>query len=156
MVGKGDRIPAIISIDIPLTDRLACLQCGRWQDYLGEQQCVACDSRDLDRRERRIWGWVGVQRYLHRCELGIDFLRNGRKILLRDKTLFAWIDPDEPSGGGLREYPVEIPNGQGRLIGEIRIDHVAVFYQKNAFEYGSPDWTKVKRVLRGGWCACMS
>lgn len=74
---------------------------------------------------------------------------NGRKILLRDKSLFTWVDPDEPSGGGLREYPVEIPSGQGRLIGEIHIDHVAVNYQKNAFEYGSPDWAKVKRVLRG-------
>ncbi len=149
VVRKGDQIPAVINIDIPLTDRLACLHCGQWQDDLGEQACVRCNSHRLDRRERRIWGWVGVQRYLHQSDFGIDFLRNGRKILLRDKSLFSWVDPDEPSGGGLREYPVEIPNGQGRLIGEIHVDHVAVNYQKNAFEYGSPDWTKVKRVLRG-------
>lgn len=146
---KGDRIPAVIPIDVALTDRLACLECGQWQDDLGEQTCVRCDSRRLDRRPRRIWGWVGVQRYLHQSDFGIDFLRNGRKILLRDKSLFTWVDPDEPSGGGLREYPVELPNGQGRLIGEIHVDHVAVNYQKNAFEYGSPDWNRVKRALRG-------
>ncbi len=149
VVRRGDRIPAIIPIDVPLADRLACLECGQWQDDIGEHTCVRCHGARLDRRQRRIWGWVGVQRYLHQSDFGIDFLRNGRKILLRDTSLFSWIDPDEPSGGGLREYPVEIPNGQGRLIGEIHIDHVPVNYQKNAFEYGGPDWARVKRVLRG-------
>lgn len=47
------------------------------------------------------------------------------------------------------EYPIEVPAGAGRIVGEIHIDHVRVNYQKNAFEYDTPDWKKVERLLRG-------
>ena len=148
VVRSGERVPALIEINEPLGERLACLDCGTWQDDLGESQCRHCRSPRLQPRERRIWGWLGIQRYTHKTDFGIDFLRNGRKILLRDKSLFDWFDPDDPTASGEREYPIEVPY-EGRVVGEIHVDHLWVPYQKNAFETASRDWARVRRTLRG-------
>ena len=148
VVRRNERIPAIINIDERLTDQHICLDCGRWQEDL-EGRCESCRGERLAVRERRIWGWLGIQRYLHTSEFGIDFIRNGRKILLRDLSMFLWHDPDDPSARGAVEYPLEFPRNAGRIIGEIHIDHVRVNYQKNAFEYDSREWKKVISVLRG-------
>lgn len=148
VVRNGERIPAVIPIDEPLADRIACLDCGAWQDGTGDAICSECHSPNLRVQERRIWGWVGIQRYLHPTEYGIDFIRNGRKILLRDDSMFRWDDPDDPGTRGEPEYPMEVPRA-GRIVGEIHVDHVRVNYQKNAFEYDTPDWKRVVRVLRG-------
>lgn len=147
VVRGGERIPAVIPIDERLADRQACLDCGAWQDS-PDGSCTECGGGRLEVRERRIWGWVGIQRYLHPTDYGIDFIRNGRKILLRDDSLFRWDDPDDPGGRGEIEYPIEVPRA-GRIVGEIHVDHVRVNYQKNAFEYETPDWKRVVRVLRG-------
>ncbi|NEM07732.1 ATP-binding protein [Geodermatophilus normandii] len=145
---NGQKIPAVIHVDHTLSPRHACLDCGLWQD-VDDHVCEDCGSGRLEIRERRIWGWVGIQRYLSTSDYGIDFLRNGRKILVRDDSLFRWDDPNEPSGRGEPEYPMEVPAGAGRIVGEIHIDHVRVNYQKNAFEYETPDWKRVVRALRG-------
>jgi len=147
VVRNGEKVPAVIPVDVRLSDRHACLDCGLWQDG-DDRVCEACGSQRLEVRPRRIWGWVGVQRYLSPTDYGIDFIRNGRKILLRNDRLFRWDDPDDPSGRGELEYPIEVPRA-GRIVGEIHIDHVRVNYQKNAFEYETPDWKRVVRVLRG-------
>lgn len=150
VVRNRERIPAIIRIDERLKDRTACLNCGTWQDGSDDDgHCTACRSTDLRVEERRIHGWVGIQRYLHTKDFGVDFLRNGRKILLRDVSIFNWVDPDDPGSRGEPEYPIEVPAGAGRIVGEIHIDHVGVNYQKNAFEYDTPDWKRVVRTLRG-------
>lgn len=148
VVRSGDRIPAVIRIDETLGARLACLDCGTWQDDLGDSECRHCRGQRLQRRERRIWGWLGIQRFTDKKDFGIDFLRNGRKILLRDKSMFDWVDPDDPTANGEREYPIEVPS-EGRIVGEIHVDHLWVPYQKNAFEFASPDWARVRRTLRG-------
>ena len=62
--------------------------------------CEVCQGSRFEVRERRIWGWVGVQRHLHPSDFGIDFIRNGRKILLHDVRLFRWVDPDDLAGRG--------------------------------------------------------
>lgn len=147
VVRNNERIPAVFDIDERLPDRLVCMDCGAWQDP-GESTCEYCGSPRVEIRERRIWGWVGIQRYLHASDFGIDFIRNGRKILLRDVSLFRWDDPDDPTGRGEVEYPIELPRA-GRIVGEIHVDHVRVNYQKNAFEYDTPEWKRVARVLRG-------
>ena len=147
VVRAGDRVPAVIDIDELLPEQAACHTCGRWQDP-ANTECDDCGQRDLEVRERRIRGWLGVQRYLDKSDYGIDFLRNGRKILLRDVRLFRWSDPNEPGDRGAQEYPIEVPP-EGRLVGEIHCDHVGVNYQKNAFEYDTPEWRKVVRTLRG-------
>jgi hypothetical protein len=97
VVRSGQRIPAVIEINEPLPDRHVCLDCGIWQDDL-DGHCISCGGARLQIESRRIWGWVGIQRYLHANDYGIDFIRNGRKILLRDVSMFKWHDPEDPSG----------------------------------------------------------
>ncbi|MFD6076041.1 ATP-binding protein [Streptomyces hydrogenans] len=143
-----ERIPAYIPIDEKLQDGIACRDCGEWQIGSGEI-CSVCGSDNLTVRERRIHGWLGVQRYLDKTEYGIDFLRNGRKILRWDKQLFTWNNPDGREGNEEPEYPVELAHQGGRLIGEIHLDHVPVTYQKDAFEYGDRSWLTAVELLRG-------
>lgn len=148
VVRNNERIPAIFEIDERLPERRVCLDCGGWQE-LGESTCEYCGSNRVQVSERRIWGWVGIQRYIHSSDFGIDFIRNGRKILVRNRSVFNWDDPDDPTGSSEVEYPIEFPRGLGRIVGEIHVDHVRVNYQKNAFEYDTPEWKRVVRVLRG-------
>ncbi len=147
VIVRGQRYDAYIEIDKELTPLKACQACGRWQD-LAARECEECGSTELEERERRITGWLGIQRYIHKSDFGIDFLRNGRKILVRDVSMFAWEDPNEPGARPEPEYPVEVPY-EGRIVGEIHVDHVRVNYQKNAFEYNSIEWKQVVRTLRG-------
>lgn len=44
-------------------------------------------------RAKRLTGWLGIQRYADPNEYGIDFVRNGRKILVSDKSLFFYEHP---------------------------------------------------------------
>lgn len=147
VVQRGEKYRAFTPINKSLTPLNACQACGRWQD-LSIRECEECGSRDLEERERQITGWLGIQRYTHKSDFGIDFLRNGRKILLRDVSLFAWEDPNEPGARAEVEYPIEVPY-EGRIVGEIHIDHVRVNYQKNAFERNTVEWKHVVRTLRG-------
>ncbi|GAA4094658.1 ATP-binding protein [Actinomadura miaoliensis] len=144
---NGVKIPAIIKIDQPLAPAKACKDCGHWNPEWVES-CDDCQGERLELRARRIWGWIGVQRYLHKTDYGIDFLRNGRKILIRDKRLFFFEDPDgieDPDP----EYPVDSRHKRGRFVGEIHCDHVPVTYKKDAFEYDGPEWRTVVRTVRG-------
>jgi hypothetical protein len=144
----GEEIPAVIQIDEHLSDRAVCADCTTWQ-HESNVRCDNCGSDRLAIRERRIQGWIGIQRYLHQREYGIDFLRNGRKILRFDKSLFEWRDPDDPAGQGEVEYPIELAHQGGRIVGEIHIDHVPVTYLKNDFERSDLGWHKAVEVLRG-------
>ncbi|MGA6158942.1 ATP-binding protein [Stenotrophomonas sp. NPDC087984] len=143
-----ERIPAYIPIDEKLQDGVACRDCGEWQIHSGEV-CSVCGSGNLTVRQRRVHGWLGVQRYVDKTEYGIDFLRNGRKILRWDKQLFTWNNPDGIAGNEEPEYPVDLAHQGGRLIGEIHLDHVPVTYQKDAFEYGDRSWLSAMELLRG-------
>lgn len=140
-------IPAIIPIDNKLPDAEACAQCGHWQ-IPGEDRCRRCGSSELALRERRIHGWVGIQRYVDASQYGIDFLRNGRKILIQDKSVFSWLDMNDPLANEVVEYPIETPH-KGRIIGEIHLDHVPVDYKKDRFETGSKEWKSAITFLRG-------
>lgn len=143
----AEVIPAIVRLDHPLPAAEACLTCGNWQQP-GIGACSECGSADLEARTRRIHGWLGIQRHLHKAEFGVDFLRNGRKILRSDKRLFSWFDPNDPLAAAEVEYPVELGQG-GRIVGEIHLDHVPVNYQKNAFEWSDRGWIAAARFLRG-------
>lgn len=148
LYNNKERIPAYIEIDQRLEDGLACGDCGQWQ--LGDRGvCEDCGSERLSVRERRVHGWLGIQRYMHKKDYGIDFLRNGRKILRWDKQLFTWRNPDGAVGNEEPEYPVDLAHQGGRIIGEIHLDHVPVTYQKDAFEYGDRSWRSAVEILRG-------
>lgn len=148
VIRDGKTIPAIMPIDFRLEDLAACHACGNWQDP-DNDRCDECGDGRLEIRERRIWGWLGIRRNLDDREFGIDFLRNGRKILRFDKSLFDWRDPDDPSDQGSTEYPTEVPAGQGRIIGEIHLDHVPVIYTKDSFDTSDKNWRTAVRRLRG-------
>jgi len=143
----GQQISAIQYVDLRLTEATACLDCGYWDRKNGPEFCEECSSSNLDLRERRIWGWVGIQRYIDSSNFGIDFIRYGRKILKQDKSIFIYTDPDTLQTDA--EYPIEMPANQGRIVGEIHLDHVPVTYQKNDFDRQSFDWQKAVEVIRG-------
>ncbi|WKG11175.1 ATP-binding protein [Nocardia sp. PE-7] len=145
---RGVTIPAVIPIDEHLLPAMACFNCGWWSPR-GVDKCDDCESTKIQERQRRIWGWIGIQRYHHANDYGLDFLRNGRKILTRDKKLFFWEDPDGIEGPDL-EYPIDsIRGSKGRIVGEIHCDHVPVYYTKTRFIEESPEWIKLVRVVRG-------
>ncbi len=145
---SAEKIPAYIEIDEKFEPADACEICGNWQN-IGKSVCDQCGSDQLHERERRLHGWLGVQRHLDKRDFGIDFLRNGRKILQYDKRLFNWTNPNEPGAGVDVEYPVELANQGGRLIGEIHLDYVPVHYDKTAFEYSDRGWKGAVDFLRG-------
>lgn len=144
---SGEEICAIQYIDIPLTEATACLSCGFWDRKNGPDACEECGSPNLSLSERRIWGWIGIQRYLDSKRYGIDFIRYGRKILKDDKSIFAYTDPDTLETD--IEYPIEMPANFGRIVGEIHLDHVPVTYQKNDFDRNSFDWQRAIELIRG-------
>lgn len=141
-------IPAYAEIDQRFEPAEACADCGNWQRP-DKGVCDLCLGENLASRERRIYGWLGIQRHLDKREFGIDFLRNGRKILQWDKQLFNWQNPHDPLGAVDTEYPIELANQGGRIIGEIHLDHVPVTYQKDAFEYSDRSWRAAVDFLRG-------
>ena len=144
---RGAEISPIQIIDQPLPQALACLDCGYWH-RTEVDRCIECGSENLEWRERRVTGWLGIQRYLDLTDFGIDILRNGRKILIADRSLFSWEHPD--TGELLHEYPVELGTTLGgRIVGEVHLDHVPVTYQKNDFIRGSRDWITAITMIRG-------
>ncbi|MDG4807692.1 hypothetical protein O7634_13120 [Micromonospora sp. WMMD1120] len=147
VIQAGRQIPAVIRVDHRLDDLLICQSC----DYsrvaaLEAALCESCGGASSRRQERRIWGWLGIQRYVDPTDFGIDFLRHGRKILTRDRRAFSWEDPD--TGQSEIEYPLDIPHA-GRIVGEIHCDHLAVNHSKDAFQFDSRDWALVLRIIRG-------
>lgn len=147
VTSAGSQVHAVQYIDRTLTEATACLHCGYWDRKNGPEECEECGSTALEKRERRIWGWIGIQRYIDASHFGIDFFRYGRKILTMDKSLFTYEDPDT-----LRtevEYPIEMPANRGRIIGEIHLDHVRVTYQKNDFDRQTRDWQVAIAEIRG-------
>lgn len=145
---RAEKIPAYIEINQVFEPADACELCGNWQNP-DKGKCDECGSESLRRRERVLHGWLGIQRHLDKRDFGIDFLRNGRKILQYDKSLFNWKNPNDPTSAVDVEYPVELANQGGRLIGEIHLDYVPVHYDKTAFEYSDRSWRAAVDYLRG-------
>lgn len=140
---KGADIPAATEIEIPLTNAYACMNCGRWYSSAYEQ-CVDCENTEIEERERRIWGWLGIQRYADKSDFGLTFLRHGRAITYQEKSLFSWETPD---GDFVLEYPAEL--GMGRIVGEIHLDHAPVNVRKNNFDTSSSEWRFMVEKIRG-------
>lgn len=143
--GRYGQIEAFQRVDRPLSDRRFCTKCWVWLAS-GEEVCPSCDSADdVVERERRVYGWLGVQRYLDSNEYGIDFLRHGRKIEVQNYDLFHWQDGTTRE----REYPIDDPRNRGRLVGEIHLDHCRVTYTKDRFDRNDPAWQEMLHIVRG-------
>ena len=141
----GGTLSPVQLIDVPLAPRRYCTHCMRTLTADEETCPTASPSCNVEESPRRITGWVGVQRYLHNTEFGVDFIRNGRKIEIGNKDLFKWSDGDTEEV----EYPIDDPRNRGRFVGEIHIDHCRVSYTKNRFERDDPSWGEMLRVVRG-------
>lgn len=154
VVRRSERAPAVIQIDEVLGEALYDM--ARNQYLTPAEEAVALQHRDrqgslpanLAMRPKRVHGWLGIQRYSDPDDFGIDFLRNGRKILLRDKSLFHYINP--LTSRSELEYPNELGTTLGgRMVGEIHLDHVPPTYQKNDFQRADPSWAEMVALLRG-------
>jgi len=142
---RHGTVTAFQAIDRRLEDRPFCLNCWQWLPS-GQTECPSCAANGrVVQRTRRVRGWFGLQRYLHKTDFGIDFIRNGRKIELASKDLFSWNDGDieEP------EYPIDDPRNRGRIVGEIHLDHCRVTYTKDRFDRNDPAWDEMVRIVRG-------
>lgn len=139
----GETVRAVQEVEIPLSPGWACMDCGYWSTHEPEH-CPECGSNSVHIRDRRIWGWLGVQRYQDRDDFGISLIRQGRVIVPQDKELFKWTSSD---GDVEIEYPVELRDG--RLVGEIHVDHVPVTFRKTDFDRQSPHWTTMVQKVRG-------
>lgn len=145
-LGSLGIVPAIIKIDQLIDESLYCNTCWIW---LNEREtcCPVCaKTSELTKRERRVKGWIGLQRYFHSEHYGIDLIRNGRVITELDKSFFYMLNQDEEQE---LEYPVDGFQMLGRFIGELEIDFVKVTHQKDAFDKNTKDWKDVVRVVRG-------
>lgn len=150
----GENTPARIEIDHNIGEALFDVTRNR---YLTPDE--ADDARKHERenaslptgiveRTKHIRGWLGIQRYSDPNDFGIDFIRNGRKILIRDKTLFTYTNPFTASPE--LEYPVDLGNTVGgRIVGEIHIDHIPPTYQKNDFDRSDNSWYQMVTHIRG-------
>ena len=141
----GSTVDPVQFIDVPLAPRRYCTHCMRTLTTDEETCPTASPNCNVEETPRRIKGWIGLQRYLHNSDFGIDFVRNGRKIEIGNKDLFKWSDGDTEDV----EYPIDDPRNRGRFVGEIHIDHCRVSYTKDRFERDDPSWGEMVRVVRG-------
>lgn len=138
-------VNAVQRFDVKLPPRRYCTTCMATvpEDSVGcPTGSASCNVISI---ERRVHGWVGIQRYLHETEFGLDLIRNGRKIELANQDLFLWKEGDDTS----IEYPIDDPRKRGRFVGEVHIDHCRVSYTKDRFERDDPAWEEMVRVVRG-------
>jgi len=145
MTARYGSVSVYQNVDVRLADRPFCTRCWQWLPA-DEEMCPACGlASDVVPRQRRVHGWLGVQRYLSKTDFGIDFLRHGRKIEIASKDLFYWNDGEtlEP------EYPIDDPRNRGRIVGEIHVDHCRVMYTKDRFDRNDPAWEEMVRIVRG-------
>lgn len=143
----GTTVSAVTTINSELAEKLYCTSCMSWLSGAVEgKPCPNCEmANSVVSRKRRVTGWLGIQRYLHQSEFGIDFIRNGRKIEIGSKDLFSWSDGENE----LREYPIDDQRNRGRIVGEIHIDHCRVSYAKDRFDRADPTWDEMVRIVRG-------
>ena len=99
-------------------------------------------------REKRLTGWLGIQRYADPNDFGIDFIRNGRKILISDKTFFQYDNPLTLQKE--LQYPVELGTSiGGRIVGELHVDYLIPTYQKNDFDRSDISWEQTREAICG-------
>lgn len=152
VIRKSERIYSYIEINEDLGDRYFCSNCWIWLDaphIEGESHiCRICDSsNDVKKRERKITGWLGIQRYFDMEKYGVDFYRNGRLIVANDKSFFSWKNPE--TGELELEYPVDTTFLGGRIVGELEANFLTVTYTKDSIEKNDQHWDMVVKSLRG-------
>lgn len=149
---QGHQIKAVIPIDKQLgsalfdIERNAYLSIDEQEDYLNVPEAEL--PPNICYRERHLHGWIGIQRYSDPNDYGIDFIRNGRKILIQDKSLFSYTSTI--TGESSLQYPVELGTTVGgRIIGQLHVDYLLPTYQKNDFDRYDSTWYETVAALCG-------
>jgi hypothetical protein len=152
---KYDDVHAVIDIDDHLKDEMFCENCLNW---LGESvstslslECPHCHVQGkIIKKEIRITGWVGIQRYSDPDHYGIDISRNGRVLSKLDKSLFSWDDDSAKDDSRFHpEYPRDTTYAGGRIVGQIEANFVIPKYTKDDFEREDRNWRAAVNSLRG-------
>jgi hypothetical protein len=140
-------VHAVMPINHTMSERGYCINCMNWVPETQETEpCPICStSGSLRKRQRKVTGWIGIQRYKDQNDFGIDFVRNGRKIEISNKDLFVWRDGEKEE----REYPIDDPRNEGRIVGEVHLDHCRVSYAKDRFDRADPSWDEMVQLIRG-------
>lgn len=150
----GEKNYAKQEIDHSFGTDYYCTNCWEWIDDISASRdiekivCPKCgESSGVIQKERRLTGWIGVQRYYDLEHYGLDLIRNGRVIEESCKDLFYWNNPE--TGEHEKEYPIEAYHWGGRIVGELNIDFVPLTYMKDHFEKADKRWKEVERFVRG-------
>jgi hypothetical protein len=148
------RIPAVLEIDKTLGEALFDIEKNTYLSrddeviYRRQESEGNALPKNIIVRHKRLRGWIGIQRYSDPNDFGIDFIRNGRKILISNKSIFSYENP--LTGTTILEYPVELGSTVGgRIIGELNVDYLLPTYQKNGFDTSDPSWKETLEALRG-------
>lgn len=148
---RDETTPAIIKIDESIGETLFDIEKNRYltpDEEAEARRAGASLPKHIVVRNKRITGWIGIQRYPDPDDFGLDFIRNGRKILIGDKSLFYF--HNHLTGRSELEYPVELGNTVGgRIIGELHVNHIPPTYQKNDFDRSDSSWIEMVEYLRG-------
>ena len=149
---QGHQIKAVIPIDKQLGSALFDLERNTYLSIDEQEEFVELSEAELPSnicyRERHLHGWIGIQRYSDPNDYGIDFIRNGRKILIQDKSLFSYTSTI--TGESSLQYPVELGTTVGgRIIGQLHVDYLLPTYQKNDFDRYDSTWYETVAALCG-------
>jgi hypothetical protein len=141
---KQEDVSAVETFEFNFGTQKKCSDCGTTNPS-SVYECNNCNSRKLEIFDGNLWGWIGIQRHLDQEMYGFDFIRNGRKILVNDKSLFKW---EDDFGHSQIEYPVELPANLGRIVGEIHCDFLSPNAIKTNFTLDE-NWHRVVGFIRG-------
>lgn len=137
-------VPAAFHFDELLGTQKRCGMCTALVPA-SESICPACASASMRTLEERVRGWVGVQRFDHETDFGIDLVRNGRAIRIGEKSaFFEYFDEFKRM---VKDYPIDSP--YGRIVGEVHLNHVPVDFLKQDFQRSSPEWQRAISFIRG-------
>lgn len=148
VVRKGKVVHAVQRIDTELSDSYFDMVKNRYITEDEYYSMTEADKKNVRKRKQHLTGWIGVQRYGDVSDYGIDFIRNGRKILMADKRLFEFTNPET----GLKdvEYPVDLGSTYGgRIVGELNVDYLIPTYQKNEFLPSGNAWQLTYDAVHG-------
>jgi len=151
---NDQNVPARVTIDRDLGDALFdlnrnCYLTGDEAElhYIAQQKGHALPSHIVE-RGKRLTGWLGIQRYADPNDFGIDFIRNGRKIIVSDKSLFQYENP--LTGQKELQYPLELGTSVGgRIVGELHVNYLLPTYQKNDFDRSDNSWAQTMEAICG-------
>lgn len=154
VVRKGEKVPAIIYIDRDFGESYFDTGKNSYcdDDESKKYQFMVETGRELPEniicRRKRLTGWLGIQRYSDPDDFGIDFVRNGRKILIADKSFFQYENP--LTGTKEIQYPKELGTTVGgRIVGELNVDYLLPTYQKNDFDRNDFSWIQTVEAICG-------